>query len=245
MALVVERMTDRLRPDDQMERLFSDGWPAFITADQQVKRYIGAVRDLFADLELVLLDPNGVIAAAGWSVPIRWNGELADLPDGYSDSLARAVDGHRSGAPPDTLVIAAAQVHPDRRGRGIAAELLNALAALAEERGWARVIAPVRPTLKARYPLTPIGVFAAWTRADGAPLDPWLRTHWRLGARIIATAPRSQAMTGTVAEWEAWCDMVFPTSGEYVIPDGLATLHIDRDADRGTYVEPNVWVQHR
>ena len=31
----------------------------------------------------------------------------------------------------------------------------------------------------------------------------------------------------------------------YVIPDGLSTLHIDRDADLGTYTEPNVWMQHR
>jgi len=168
------------------------------------------------------------------------------LPAGYTESLARAVDGHRHGRPPDTLVVAAAQVHPEHRGHGVAAELLTAFRALADQRGWPRVIAPVRPTLKARYPLTPIEEFAAWTRpSDGAPLDPWLRTHWRLGARIIATAPRSQTMTGSVTEWEAWTGMAFPTTGEYVIPDGLVPLHIDREADRGTYVEPNVWMRHR
>jgi len=243
--LTAERMQDRARPDDQLARLFGDGWPAFITADQEVKRYLGRVRELFGDLELVLLDPDDVIVAAGWSVPLRWSGDPVDLPGGYTDSLARAVGGHDRGEPADTLVIAAAQVHPERRGLGIAAELLTALAGLAAERGWARVIAPVRPTLKARYPLTPIDRFASWTRADGAPLDPWLRTHWRMGAQIIATAPRSQTMTGTVKEWESWCGMVFPDSGEYVIPDGLAPLRIDRDADRGTYAEPNVWVRHR
>jgi GNAT superfamily N-acetyltransferase len=244
MGLVVERMSDRPRPDEQMERLFADGWPAFITADQEVKRHIGSVRALFADLELVLIDSENVIVAAGWAVPLRWNGEPAGLPGGYTDSLARAVDGYRRGERPNTLVIAAAQVHPDQRGRGVAAELLIALRGLAEARGWARVIAPVRPTLKARYPLTPIEEFAAWTRADGAPMDPWIRTHWRLGARVIAVAPRSQTMTGTVAEWEAWSDMVFPASGDYVIPNGLATLHIDVDADKGIYVEPNVWLRH-
>jgi len=245
MALVVERMLDRPRPDEQMARLFGDGWPEFITADQEVKRYLGRVRELFGDLELVLLDSDDRIVAAGWSVPLRWNGDPVQLPGGYTDSLARAVDGYRRDVQPDTLVIAAAQVHPELRGRGIAAELLTALAGPADGRGWTRVIAPVRPTLKARYPLTPIDRFASWTRPDGAPLDPWLRTHWRMGARIIATAPRSQTMTGTVAEWERWCGMVFPDSGDYVIPDGLALLRIDRDADQGTYVEPNVWVQHR
>jgi hypothetical protein len=84
-----------------------------------------------------------------------------------------------------------------------------------------------------------------WRRPDGEPLDPWIRTHTRLGARILAPAPRSQVICGTVAEWESWTGLVFPDSGDYVIPEGLSTLHVDRDADRCTYVEPNVWVQHK
>ncbi len=104
---------------------------------------------------------------------------------------------------------------------------------------------PVRPTLKPKYPLIPIDTFARWTRPDGAPLDPWLRTHWRLGGRIIATAPRSQTMTGTADDWQAWTGMLFPATGEYVIPDGLSTLHIDRETGTGIYREPNVWMQHR
>jgi len=245
MPSTVEPMTARTRPDDQLERLFDDGWPAFITADEVAKRYIGPVRERFPDLELVLLDEDDVLVAAGWGVPVRWNGDPADLPGGYTDSLVRAVQGQDRGEDPDTLVVMAAQVHPDRRGRGLAGELLTALRHLAEQRGWQRVVAPVRPTLKTRYPLTPIDRFASWTREDGAPLDPWLKTHWRLGARVVATAPRSQTMTGTVADWERWTGLSLPDSGEYVIPEGLSTLRIDRDEDRGTYVEPNVWMRHR
>ncbi len=228
-----------------MDALFADGWPAFITADQEVKRHIGFIRETFADLELVLLDADDVIVAAGWAVPIRWSGEPAQLPAGYTDSLGRAVADHEQESAVDTLVVMAGQVHPARRGVGLAGELLTALRQLAKDRGLVRVIAPVRPTLKARYPLTPIDRFAAWRRADGAPLDPWVRTHWRLGARIIATAPRSQVMTGTVAEWESWTGLAFPDSGDYVIPDGLSTLHVDRDTDLGTYVEPGIWLQHQ
>lgn len=237
-------MNARPRPDDQLEALFAGGWPAFITADQDAKRHIGPVRELFGDLELVLLDAGDVIVAAGWAVPITWNGQPADLPGGYTDSLARALAGHQRGETADTLVIMAAQVHPDRRGQGLAGELLTALRALAGRRGWPRVIAPVRPTLKARYPLTPIATFASWTRDDGAPLDPWLRTHWRLGARVIASAPRSQRMTGTPAEWEAWAGLAMPSTGDYILPGGLAPLHLDRDAGEGVYTEPGIWVQH-
>ena len=210
-----------------------------------VKQYISRVRTVFADLELALIDLDDVVVAAGWAVPIRWDGDPACLPEGYTDSLVRAVEGHEGGVDFDTMVVMAAQVHPARRGQGLAGELLTAMRDLAEQRGWSRVLAPVRPTLKVRYPLTPIDRFASWTRQDGAPLDPWLRTHWRLGAKVVAMAPRSQTMTGTVTEWDNWTGMRFPDSGDYVIPDGLSTLRIDCDTDQGTYVEPNVWMRHR
>ena len=75
-------------------------------------------------------------------------------------------------------------------------------------------------------------------------LDPWIRTHERLGARVAAPLPRSLRITGTVADWESWTDLAFPQSGDYVFPEGLTTVHIDRAADRGTYWEPNVWLIH-
>ncbi|MCW6005124.1 hypothetical protein K1W54_11105 [Micromonospora sp. CPCC 205371] len=227
-----------------MTRLFTGGWPEFIFHDKETERYIGRVRELFRDLELVLLD-DGEIVAAGWAVPLRWTGQIDDLPAGFNDSLARAVDGHDAGESPDTLAILAAQVRHDVQGKGLAGELLTALRRLADQAGWPRVICPVRPTLKARYPLTPIERYIEWTQPDGAPLDPWVRTHCRLGARMLAPAPRSQVITGTVAEWQTWTGMAFPDSGDYVIPDGLSTLHIDREADEGLYIEPNVWLQHQ
>ena len=67
------------------------------------------------------------------------------------------------------MVVMAAQVHPDRRGQGLAGELLTAMRQLAETRDWWRVLAPERPTLKVRYPLTPIDRFASRTREDGVP----------------------------------------------------------------------------
>jgi hypothetical protein len=244
MAITVEPMHSRPRPEDQLARLFAGGWPEFIFHDQQTKRYIGRVRELFADLELVLLDGDEIVAA-GWAVPLRWSGAIDDLPAGYNDSLARAVEGHVAGAAPDALAILAAQVRSGRQGKGLASELLLALRNLADQSSWPRVICPVRPALKARYPLTPVGRYIQWTRPDGAPLDPWIRTHWRLGARVLTPAPRSQVITGTIDEWQTWTGMAFPDSGDYVIPDGLSTLHIDRDNDHGIYIEPNVWMQHQ
>jgi hypothetical protein len=51
-------------------------------------------------------------------------------------------------------------------------------------------------------------------------------------------------MTGTVEEWEKWTGLALPSSGTYVIPDGLTVLEVDREADQGIYREPNIWLRH-
>ena len=86
--------------------------------------------------------------------------------------------------------------------------------------------------------------FARWMRGDGLHIDPWIRTHQRLGASILGPAPRAMVITGTVAEWEEWTGMAFPESGRYVVPDALDLVDINREQNRGTYEETNLWMQH-
>ena len=40
-------------------------------------------------------------------------------------------------------------------------------------------------------------------------------------------------------------DELFADAFPAFITADLSTLHIDREQDRGRYVEPNVWVRHR
>lgn len=246
MILRTERTDARTWPVEQMKELFSESFPEFITADRLVSAYIGRVREWFPTWNLTLVDEDEdeVPVAAGWGVPVRWDGSVEGLPSGYTDSLVRAVEGRERGVAPDTLVICGAVVTPSLTGRGLAGETLLALRRAALDSGLTQVVAPVRPTTKARYPLTPIETFMRWRRPDGTALDPWIRTHERLGAEILATAPASQTMTGTVAQWEKWTGLALPDSGEYVVPDGLGLLRVDRTTDEGVYQEPNVWMRH-
>src|SRR5690348_3460367 len=119
--------------------------------------------------------------------------------------------------------------------------LINYLSA----RPLSHLIAPVRPNLKERYPTIPIERYARWTRPDGEPFDPWVRVHTRMGARIGSAIPHSLRISGTVGEWESWTRMQFPETGDYVFPEGLATVHIDRELDTGEYWEPNIWIIHQ
>lgn len=131
---------------------------------------------------------HGQVVAGAWGVPIHWDEAISGLPDGYDGALVGAVTGHEKTVPTDTLCIMAAAVKAHRQGSGLAGKALTALRERAAAEGLRRVIAPVRPALKVRCPLTPMENFARWTRADGLHVDPWIRTHQRLGPSILARA---------------------------------------------------------
>ena len=137
-----------------------------------------------------------------------------------------------------------ASVAPAYQGMGISRRLIETMRGMAQAQGFASLVAPVRPSWKAKYPLTPMERYVTWADASGAPFDPWLRTHWRLGARIIKVAPQSMRMPGTVAEWEEWTGLRFPESGRYVVPGALEPIEIDCERNIGVYIEPNVWMHH-
>ncbi len=233
------------RPDlgQEAAEAFRVRWPEFIFHDPIAKRLMARVAAYFPQYDVLLLE-EGRVVAGGWGVPICWDGSVGDLPDGYDGALLRAVEGHEAGVEPTTLSFMAAAVGNGETKRGLAGEVLRALHARGIEAGLSRVIAPLRPTLKSRYPLTPMASFATWSRGDGLSIDPWIRTHQRMGATILAPAARSMVITGSVTEWEAWTDMVFPETGAYVVPAALGLVEIDRERDIGTYVEENLWVQH-
>lgn len=185
------------------------------------------------------MDGDEILARAR-SIPIRWDGSVDDLPAGIDGAIARGFD--EGGA--DVLCALVVMVPPAQQRKGVSRAALEAMAEIARRHGLAALIAPVRPTWKERYPLTPIDSYAAWRRDDGFLFDPWLRVHERLGARMLKPEPNSLRITGTVAEWEGWTGLAYPESGEYVFPQGLAPLAIDREADAGRYWEPNVWMHH-
>jgi hypothetical protein len=122
--------------------------------------------------------------------------------------------------------------------------MVGTMRTIAHLRGFGALIACVRPTDKERYPTIPIERYAAWTRPDGLPFDAWIRLHVRLGGRLSRPSARSMTLRGTVAEWEAWSEMAFPETGDYVVPRAASLVHIDREADAGVYYDPNVWVIH-
>jgi hypothetical protein len=158
--------------------------------------------------------------------------------------LAGAFEAPEGGRRPSALGALAAEVRPRFQGGGLANLMLDVMADLARDAGLNHLIAPVRPSLKDRYPITPIEQYVSWTRENGEPFDPWIRIHTRRGGQIIKPIPHSMRIVGTVAEWEDWTGMRFPADGQYIFPAGLAPVEIDHTQDQGSYWEPNVWIVH-
>ena len=233
------------RPElaEQVDRLAGEAWPTYMLhADTP---YWDSLFGTFAGFQILFCDPADNLIALGHTIPFVWDGTLEDLPPTIDEVMERAIDVHRERRTPTALSALAALVSPVHQGRGLSSEILRAIRSLAAEHGMHSLVAPVRPTLKSLYPLTPIERYARWQRSDGAPFDPWLRVHWRMGAEYLKIAPEAAVITGTVAEWEEWTGMSFPESGEYVVPGALQPITIDWERDTGRYEDPNIWIRHR
>jgi hypothetical protein len=223
----------------------ADVWPEYNLHGDVLNAWWGLLDVELADYQFVLYDDaTDTVVAEGHTGPFAWDGRDDTLPDGIDAVLGDIFAQHRAGTPATTLCALAAESPRDGRRKGLAVAILSAMRTLAGRHGLTHLVAPVRPSWKERYPLTPIATYVGFRRADGELLDPWMRVHERLGARVGAPLPRSLQITGTVAEWESWTGLALPADGDYVFPEGLAPLRVDRAADLGEYFEPNVWMIH-
>lgn len=222
------------------EGLFHGVWPAYNHHGNHTGRYFSALYPRHAALQILFVDRrSGRAVARGRTIPFHWDGTLDDLPRGIDAVGLRAVDEPEN---PTALSALAAEIDPEYQGSGLSGLLVQAMRRAARDCGLSRLVAPVRPSWKDRYPLIPINQYAGWRRADGLPFDPWVRLHIRIGGRILRVEPQSLQIVAPTSDWESWTGMAFPDDGEYVFPGGLAPL--TARGGIGEYWEPNIWIAH-
>ncbi len=223
------------RPDVRARRDEFDEFPEYMNHNAMGPKYWGRLYSDFPAFQLAVLDGDALLGEVhALSLPV--DGDA--LPRGWDEAFER---GMLAGGG-NVVSLLAMSVKPEARGQGLPKVLIEAVQEAARAAGSDGLIAPVRPTLKDRYPLIAIERYVEWRREDGSHFDPWLRAHERLGGAIVESCPESMFMQAPVADWEEWTGMQFPGDGTYIVPRMLAPLEVREGV--GTHIEPNVWMRH-
>lgn len=172
---------------------------------------------------------------------------------GAFERLVRGWRARRiSGA--NAVCLIAISVDPDFRKRQLAAMLVSAAKTAARHLGFAYVMAPFRPNAYGQFKAArKVGhsdtLFADYCRLTndvGLPVDPWLRTVVRLGARLVKPVPRSCVIERPIAEFERFreshrsADWYSPSPDVWECGETPA-WYVDRARGVSVSVEPNCW----
>ena len=234
------------RPDLQsaMWNMGND-WPEFMRHDPLGDIFFGRLPEVFPEYQQLLLDDDDRVLGKVNAIPFPWDGTDEDLPTaGWGAVMQVGFSAQRRGIRPTAVSLLEARLVPELLGGGRSREMLETMGARVRGAGMHDLFGPVRPTQKHLEPLRPMADYALATRDDGLPVDPWLRVHVRMGGRIVAVAPTSMTIPGTLAQWREWTGMPFDRSGEVVVPGACNPVQVSIEQDYAVYVEPNVWVHH-
>jgi GNAT superfamily N-acetyltransferase len=224
------------------------GIAAFLFHDAVSVALFDRVCQLFPEYTVIASDPERPRdpVAVLYTAPFTWAADPAGElpPGGYDAVLLAAAADQLAGRRGNVVSALLAMVRPELRGRGVSAVMLGAARRNAAGLGHSSLVAPVRPIRKDREPHVPMAEYAARTRPDGLPEDPWLRVHARVGGRMVAVAPCSMTIRAPLDRWREWTGLPFDVAGPVVVPGGLAPVLCDVVHDVAVYVEPNVWYHH-
>lgn len=238
----VEITTVAMRPELAGNAVDAGPWPTFMRHNRVSEAFFWQSVVEFPEVCLLAIADSGKVLADGHAVRFRSAGELP--AGGWEHVVVHAFIDRRRGTEADAVCALNISVDVSVQGQGLAGLMLGALRGAARAAGVSTLVAPVRPTQKSAEPHTAMSEYAARRRPDGLPVDPWLRTHVRVGGEIVGMAPASWVVTGSLSEWRDWTGVPFDRDGLVVVPGALVPVCCDVASDLGVYVEPNVWVRH-
>jgi GNAT superfamily N-acetyltransferase len=240
--MVIQILSLKDAPGINAKEIMDQGWAPFMTPDKTTMQAWRRMKEVFPEYQLSVF-VDGKLAGLGNSVPTFWSGLQEDLPSSWAETFSQAIENY-DPEKVNTLAAVNIAIHADYQNTGLSRKLLTSFKELVYEKRLRKLIVPARPSFKANHPLIPLEEYIHSKREDGTPFDPWIRTHWRLGATIVKPFPNAFTAKGTIQEWESWTGMRFAQSGAYIVKGALQPVRIDIENDLGVYEDPHVWMEY-
>lgn len=219
-------------------------WPIFMTHTPTSNACLSRLVDYFPNFQLAVCLKGKRIGCAK-AIPFHWDRALIDLPDkGWDAIYAKGIEDYERTRKPNALCLLSITIAPSFRKLGLASLTIKELKHRAILSGLNLVVAPVRPTGKCNFPQMSFDEYLQWRRQDKEHVDPWIRTHERLGARIVKSAYRSCTIIAALDRWEAWIGHSLQGAKYFSAPGMLVPIEIDAEKGQAIYIEPNVWMVH-
>ena len=140
----IEVVTAAERPDlwgrASQEGFLDRVWPEYNHHGNNSPATFRALVPRYGDFQVLFIDQRtDRIIARGRTIPFRWDGTLADLPDGIDALGPRALGGD---GPPTALSALAAEVDDGSQGSGLSRLVIVTMAELARAHGLGSLVAP-------------------------------------------------------------------------------------------------------
>lgn len=227
----------------QIIRLKKKIWPSFLYGLKTQFLEIITVLMLPTYNYVIINDDNGEIIAVLNTLPLYLQSTEDLLPEtGYDFCIQNSFKCYLSKK--NMLSAISVATNEAYQGKGLSSVFVKLIRFAAKEHGFKKAIIPIRPPLKAKYCDESMEEFLLRKNSEGEVIDPWLRVHLRQGAILRNVCYRSMSVKAHINTWQKFSSEPFSSSGQYKVHGGLTLLSVDKHSGVGTYVEPNIWVEH-
>ena len=106
------------------------------------------------------------------TVPLHFDKSINELPDeGVDWGVKKSISDYESGIKPNILMGVQIVVNRKHQGKGLSLLSVRETLNLAMNKGLNKLIIPVRPSDKHKYPLIPMENYVKWKNDNNLPFD--------------------------------------------------------------------------
>lgn len=227
-----------------VHKINSQVWPEYFKYNKMTKEYWPILFDEYLKYQIVILSEDDEVVAAGNTIPIYWDGKDENIPIGWDEALRIGIEKDYDKKP-NTLLVLAGIIPKEHQGKGLSSLILNSFKILAKSFKLDKILVPVRPIEKKKFPMMTIDDYSKKLDEKGLLYDNWLRVHQHVGGRIIRSEEKSQTVVAPINEWKRWINVEsLEENNECYHDECLSKISIDVNNGVGIYYDPCIWVEH-